>query len=303
MNAPARDLLRITRFRHLTPPDLLRPRLPNVFFDPIDTEVGIWATVDLIEPGCTVLDLGSGSGAAALAVARAGAGRVHGVDIAEDSVRWATDHYMAATDGARVSFSVADYSALTTPQLHACCPFETAPSVVTSNPPYVPLATAEKRVSIDGGPDGLRLVRHVVRHAGTFDSDLAITIGSYTTPRAAIALLCASGYRIAGVTLGALPLGDHTVQNLQRVTELAASGEGPLLDVHGVTHYLVMGLSCRRIRGSAEPGPTAEDVLALLHLACTSTTTRLEALDNASLAGMVPLRVVTLSDTIGRHHH
>lgn len=306
MSTPAETVPRITRFHHLTPIDLRPPQRRNVFFDPIDTEIGIWATTDLVEPSCTVLDLGSGSGAAALALARAGAGHVHGVDNAADSVAWASEHYARENDGARVTFSLADYSVATTRDLLAGCPFESAPAVVTSNPPYVPLPAPSDgtgKVSIDGGSDGLRLVRHVISHATALDSELAITIGSYTSPRAMTALLRDSGYRIAKLTLGALPLSEHTVANQQRVLDLAASGEGPLIEIAGVTHYLVLGLSCRRIRDPADHVPTPDDVLALLHRVCTSTTTRLEALDGSAVAAILPLRVVVLSDDTIRLHH
>jgi release factor glutamine methyltransferase len=101
-------------------------------------------------------------------------------------------------------------------------------------------------------------------------------------------LLRDSGYRITQSTLGALPLGDHTVANQRRVLELAAGGEGPLIEVAGVTHYLVLGLSCRRIRDSADDVPTPDDVLALLQRACISTTTRLEALDGSAAATRFP---------------
>ncbi|TDV51886.1 methyltransferase family protein [Actinophytocola oryzae] len=292
---------RTTRFHHLTPADLRLPPCGTVFFDPIDTEVGIWAAADLLDPGATVLDLGSGSGAAAAALARAGAGHVHGVDIAADSVSWAADHY--AREGCpRVTFSVADYSVGTTHDLLARCPFQSAPAVVTSNPPYVPLPASPDRtgrVSIDGGPDGLRLVRHVVRHASTMDSRLAVTIGSYTTPRAMIALLLDFGYRVTHLTLGALPLGEHTAANRGRVAELAATGEGPLIELAGVTHYLVAGLSCQRVRDPADHVPTPDDILALLRLACTATTPCLETLDGTAT---FPVRVVVLSDDTVRLH-
>jgi release factor glutamine methyltransferase len=297
---------RITRFQHLTSTDLHPPQRHTVFFDPIDTEIGIWATTDLIEPGCTVLDLGSGSGAAALAVARAGAGHVHGVDICADSVSWASEHYAREDNGARVTFSRADYSVASTHDLLAGCPFESAPAIVTSNPPYVPLAAlpdGRGRVSIDGGPDGLRLVRHVVRHAAALGSELAITVGSYTSPRATTALLRDAGYRIARLTLAALPLGEHTVTHRRRVMELAAGGEGPLIEVAGVIHYLVVGLSCRRILDSVDHVPTPDDVLALLHRACASTTTRLEGLDKPGAAATLAPRVVVLSDDTVRLHH
>jgi hypothetical protein len=94
------------------------------------------------------------------------------------------DYHAREDDGTRATFSLVDY------------------------PPPPPSDGAGK-VSIDGGPDGLRLIRHIVRHATALDSELAITIGSYSSPRAVTTLLRDSGYRIIQLTLGALPLGDH----------------------------------------------------------------------------------------------
>lgn len=301
--------VRIFEYRHLMLADLRPPRRPNVFFDPADTEVGIWATVDLIKPGCTVLDLGSGSGAAASAVARAGAGHVHGLDISENSVLWASEHYALETENRRVTFGIADYALSSPSQLLDSCPFDSPPAVVTSNPPYVPLPPPEtsKKVSIDGGPDGLQWIRLVVRHAAGMGSDLGVTIGSYSSPRAAASLLHESGYGISSVTLGALRLGNHTLRNMERVLSLEAGGEGPLLRADdGIVSYLMVGLSCRRladIAGAASnPSLMPDDLLALLHLACKSRTPVLEALDTSPSAWPVPIRILILPDEPLRHH-
>lgn len=301
--------LRIFEYCHLRPADLRPPQRPHVFFDPADTEVGIWATVDLIKPGCTVLDLGSGSGAAAAAVARAGAGHVHGLDISENSVLWASAHYAVSTENKRVTFGIGDYAISSPAQLLDSCPFSFPPTVVASNPPYVPVPPpdASKKVSIDGGPDGLQFVRLIVRHAAEMRSDLGITIGSYSSPRAAAFLLREYGYGIFGVTLSALQLGDYTVQNMERVRELEKRGEGPLLRLEsGIVYYLVVGLSCRRIQdttGAAVHSTLAPDeLLALLQLACTSRTAALDALDTRSATWSVPIRILVLPDEPLRYH-
>ena len=303
--------VRIFEYCHLTPADLRPPQRPGVFFDPADTEVGIWATVDLIEPGCTVLDLGSGSGAAASAVARAGAGHVHGLDISEDSVRWATEHYAVETEHKRVTFGIADYTLFSPSQLLDSCPFHSPPAVVTANPPYVPVppTTDSQKVSIDGGPDGLRAVRLIVHHAAELESDLGITIGSYSSPRAAGALLDDSGYAISGVTLSALRLGDYTLNNIEKVHELEAAGEGLLLRAEdGIVYYLIVGLSCRRIhdrdavRDTAQPTLAPDELLALLHLACKSRTLALESLEASPITWPVPIRILVLPDEPRRHH-
>lgn len=301
--------VRIFGYCHLMPADLHAPRRSDIFFDPADTEVGIWATVDLIKPGCTVLDLGSGSGAAASAVARAGAGHVHGLDISQNSVLWSTEHYASQTNSKRVTFAVADYANLSSSQLLDSCPFISQSTVVAANPPYVPVSRprGSKKVSIDGGPDGLQLVRLIVRHAAAMGSDLGLTIGSYSSPLTATRILYEFGYRISNVTLSALRLGDYTLRNLERVLTLEARGEGPLLRAeNGIVYYLVVGLSCRRIQnstvGSLNPTLTPEELLALLQLACQSRTVSLDAFEACSVAWPVPIRILVLPDEPLRHH-
>ncbi len=297
---------RVSAYRHLTVADRDPPDRRGIFFDPIDTEVGAWATVDLVEEGSTVLDLGSGSGAAAAAVARAGTAHVHGVDISEESVRWASEHHALDGPARRVTFGLADYAALSTSALLAASPLSRPPDVVASNPPYVPVPPVDDsgRVSIDGGPDGLRLVRIVVSHAEALGSALSLTIGSYSSPRRAAALLAACGYRIAGLTLAALRLGDYTVQHMDRVLALEAAGEGPLLRTDdGAVSYLCVGLSCRRdAADDADGGLSPDGLLRLLDHACRSRTTHLEALDRATAACPVPVRVLVLPEEHRRHH-
>ncbi len=294
---------RVSAYRHLLEADRHPPDRPGIFFDPLDTEVGVWATVDLLDEGSTVLDLGAGGGAAAAAVARAGAAHVHGVDISEASVRWAVEYYAADEPGRRVTFGIADYARLTSAGLVAASPLAPrAPDVVASNPPYVPVPPVDGsgRVSIDGGHDGLRLVRIVVGHAEALGADLSLTIGSYSSPRQAATLLAGCGYRIAGLTLAALRLGEYTAQHSGRVLALEAAGDGPLLRTDdGTVSYLVVGLSCRR---DDADGLSPDGLLALLAQACRSRTTHLEGLDDAGLGWPIPVRVLVLPEEDRRHH-
>ena len=270
-------VVRVSQYCHLNPFDRDPPPRSKVFFDPADTEVGVWATVDLVEPGSTVLDLGSGSGAAAGAVGRAGAAHVHGLDVSAESVDWACEHYGVDDGTRRVTFGLADYTLLSPAELLDTTPLSRPPDVVASNPPYVPIpATAGRdRVSIDGGSDGLRLVRTVVRHAAELGSSLGLTIGSYSSVRLAASLLAESGYAITGLTLSALRLGAYTLRHPERVLELEAMGEGPLLRPDdGAVYYLILGMSCRpviveragiperaeRLRGDARRAPEAPHV-------------------------------------------
>jgi SAM-dependent methyltransferase len=294
-------------YRHLSGDDRRPPDVGGVFFDPADTEVGVWAAVDLVEPGAAVLDLGSGSGAAAAAVARAGAGQVHGLDVSPASVDWASGHYRSENGSTPVTFGWGDYTLLTPDVLVGATPFGRRPDVVMSNPPYVPVPApppGTTRVSIDGGTDGLRLVRVVVGHAAALGSALALTIGSYTSVRRAASLLAEHGFGISSITLSALRLGDYTVQHGDRVFDLERRGEGPLLrTADGAVHYLVVGLSCRRPAIAGGAGPVSpDDLLELLRLACRSATVALETCDEPGFTFPVPVRVLVLPDEPGRLH-
>lgn len=296
------DARRVATYRHLAPTDRVPPGRAGVFFDPVDTEAGIWATVDLLVPGCTVLDLGSGSGATSRALVRAGAGRVHGIDVSEASVAWALEQGAGkAAEDARTTFAVCDYTLASTSEVVAACPFDGPPDIVTSNPPYVPLAPApQRRVSIDGGPDGLRLARVVIGHAAEIGSALAITLGSYSSPATAARLLAEHGYDTAAVTLTALRLGQHTVKNAARILELEARGEASLLRTDdGAVHYVVVALSCRRAATATPRGPAPDELVELIRRACLSRSTDLDALP---ATWSVPVRILVLPDEARRHH-
>ncbi|WP_059010056.1 methyltransferase domain-containing protein [Streptomyces specialis] len=222
---------RVLTYQHLTAGDLIPPPSPRVFFDPADTETGVWVARDLITEGCSVLDLGAGSGAAAAAMARAGAARVHGVDSGPESVAWAAEHYASPGGDPRVTIAQADFARLTTDELLATVPGPLPrPLVVTSNPPYVPLAERAdaRRPSISGGADGLKWVPAIIGHARALGSDLGLTVASYSTPRRAAHLLRTAGYRIAGITLCPLPLGEFTLRHLEQILALEQSGEAVL---------------------------------------------------------------------------
>ncbi|MEV5550752.1 methyltransferase domain-containing protein [Streptomyces sp. NPDC052309] len=300
------DITRVTTYRHLTAHDLEPPGDPEVFFEPADTEIGVWVAADLLPAGGggTVLDLGSGSGAAAAAIARAGAARVHGIDSGRRTLRWARDHY-ACADG-RVTFALADYAELASHELLATAPGDLPrPLIVTSNPAYVPLPPEVDRArpSISGGADGLKWAGAIVGHAGALDADLGFTIGSYSTPRRAVGLLHRAGYRIATVTLCSLPLGDFTVEHPERVLALEAAGEAVLWRRAGERPaYFVVGLACRRAADTSG-ADAAKELMDLLHTAARSTTTALDALDETGgTSPPWPVRILALPPASARHH-
>ncbi|MFF7367579.1 methyltransferase domain-containing protein [Streptomyces tricolor] len=307
---------RVDAYTHLAPDDLKPPGEAEVFFEPADTEIGVWVAADLLPPGGggTVLDLGSGSGAAAAAIARAGAARVHGVDNGRQTLRWAERHY-ASADG-RVSFALGDYSVLSPRELLATAPGELPrPLVVTSNPAYVPLPEAAARThpSISGGADGLKWAGSIIGHARTLGADLGLTIGSYSTPRRAAALLAEAGYRIAAVTLCPLPFGAFTRAHPERVLALEERGEAVLWrSGPDPLAYFVVGLACRRADATGQPDGGhpggghpggGKELLDLLHTAARSATTRLESLDAPGAAPPPwPVRVLDLPPAAARHH-
>ncbi|MBB4893703.1 hypothetical protein FHS39_002734 [Streptomyces olivoverticillatus] len=303
-------LTRVTAYEHLAAEDFVPPSSPWVFFEPADTETGVWVARDLITDGCSVLDLGSGSGAAAAAMARAGAARVHGVDSGPQTVAWATEHYASRSRRGQVTIAQGDFALMTTEELLATSPtWLPRPLVVTSNPPYVPLTAAAdaRRRSISGGHDGLKWAPAIIGHGRALRCDLGLTIGSYSTPRTAVRLLEDAGYRIASITLCPLPLGDFTLEHIERVLALEEAGEAVLWRTGDATPaYFIVGLACRwagAAAGTGEDRLTGEGLLRLLRTAARSRTTRLEALDEPGTGSPpVPLRVVDLPPAPVRRH-
>ncbi|MEU1074583.1 MULTISPECIES: methyltransferase domain-containing protein [unclassified Streptomyces] len=299
---------RVTAYTHLTPHDLQPPGEPEVFFEPADTETGVWVATDLLPPGGggTVLDLGSGSGAAAAAMARAGAARVHGIDSGEQTLRYAHARYASPPGDGRVTFARGDFALMSATQLLATAPGPLPPPlVVTSNPAYVPLPpdAGRARPSISGGADGLQWAGPIAGHARALGADLGLTLGSYSTPRRAVAVCTEAGYRIAAVTLCPLPLGDFTRRHPERVLALEEAGEAVLWRRGpDPLAYFIVGLACRRAEGGGRPAG-AEELMDLLHSAARSTTTRLENLDaRGETPCPWPVRVLDLPRASARHH-
>ncbi|MDJ1131424.1 methyltransferase domain-containing protein [Streptomyces iconiensis] len=288
------DYTYVSRYSHLTTEDLVPPGVPGIFFEPADTEIGVWVVRDLLpDGGGSVLDLGSGSGAAAAAMARAGAARVHGIDASTASVEWARRHHARHSRTCRVTFALGDFALLGPEELLATAEGPLPePLIVTSNPPYVPLApeAAALRRSISGGPDGLKWAAPIVGHAQALGTDLGFTFGSYSSPAHAVGLLQDAGYEVVAVTLCPLPLGDFTREHPEQMEKLVARGEAVLWDEAPVAPgYFIVGLACRRRASPHGNGPpdekstlSGESLMELLRVAATSRTTRLEALDTTA---------------------
>ena len=138
---------------------------PRVLVPRPETELVAEAALAALPEGGRALDLGTGSGviAVTLALGRPGA-RVLATDASEEALAVARDN--AARLGAVVELAHGDLWAA----VHDGDRFD----VVVSNPPYIPaaeLASLSREVrrepckALDGGPDGLDLLRRVVAGA------------------------------------------------------------------------------------------------------------------------------------------
>lgn len=138
---------------------------PRVLVPRPETELLAERALALLPDGGAALDLGTGSGALAvtLALGRPGA-RVTAVDLSAGALEVARAN--AAALGAAVDLLEGD--------LYAPLPAGARFDVIVSNPPYVPTGELaglmrevqrEPRLALDGGPDGLEVLRRVVAEA------------------------------------------------------------------------------------------------------------------------------------------
>jgi release factor glutamine methyltransferase len=116
------------------------------------------------------LDLCTGSGCVAITLSRERpTARVHATDLSEDALAVARENALRL--GAyTVSFTQGDLFAALPP---GCGPFD----IIVANPPYIPTVDVdgldrdikefEPRLALDGGPDGLSIVRRIVEEAPT----------------------------------------------------------------------------------------------------------------------------------------
>ena len=149
-------------------------------------------------------DLCTGSGCVAITLARERpTSRVHATDASTEALAVAR-HNALRLGAYNVSFAQGD--------LYAAVPDGQRFDLVVANPPYVPTGDVahlmadvrdfEPRMALDGGADGLALVRRIVTHAHTVlvpGGRLAIEVGAGEAGDAA-ALLEAGGFVEVAVT-------------------------------------------------------------------------------------------------------
>ncbi|HVR64111.1 MAG TPA: peptide chain release factor N(5)-glutamine methyltransferase, partial [Polyangia bacterium] len=147
-------------------------------------------------PPLKVADVGTGSGAIAVAIARHARGTwVAATDVSADALAVARDN--AARNGVAVAFYEGDLDQALGP----LAPLD----LIVANLPYIPTAVlsslppevrAEPALALDGGPDGLALVRRLVAAAPALlgpGGALALEIGAGQADDAA-ALMQAAGF-------------------------------------------------------------------------------------------------------------
>ena len=162
---PLQHVLGTSPFRHVTlrvGPDALVPR-------PETELLAEWA-LELLPstlPSPLVIDLGTGTGCIACAIAweRPGA-RVIGLEASPRAAAMARDNVAALGLSGRVTVDVSDlFGALGSMRA----------DIVVSNPPYLPtdliptlspeVSRHDPRIAMDGGPDGLSVIRRIVAEA------------------------------------------------------------------------------------------------------------------------------------------
>jgi release factor glutamine methyltransferase len=136
-----------------------------------ETEGIVEAARDLLRPGCRVVDVGTGSGNIIVAVAsEMKRGEWHAVDISRSALEVAAANIRTHGLEGKVSLACSDL-------LDVFDPARESFDAILSNPPYIPSAEIDRlqpevvghepRIALDGGADGLGVVRRLVNEAAT----------------------------------------------------------------------------------------------------------------------------------------
>jgi release factor glutamine methyltransferase len=164
-----------------------------------DTETLVEAALVLLGEAGRVVDVGTGSGAIALALKKARPGlEVLAVDRSPEAAE------VARQNAARLTLGVEVLVGDLLEPVAARAPFD----LVVSNPPYIPSGQIallapevqrEPRAALDGGEDGLEVIRRLVVEARPLSRAIAIEVGEAQAARVA-KLLGEAGWSNIGIT-------------------------------------------------------------------------------------------------------
>jgi release factor glutamine methyltransferase len=164
-----------------------------------DTETLVEAALGLLPEGerLYVADVGTGSGAVALAIAKERPEvRVFATDVAGEALHLAKEN--------ATRHELTDRVAVLKGSLLDAIPADRPIDLVVSNPPYIPTGDLddlmpevrdfEPRLALDGGADGLDVIRALIAAATRARRGIAIEVGKGQAPAVA-ALLTGAGFR------------------------------------------------------------------------------------------------------------
>jgi release factor glutamine methyltransferase len=154
-----------------------------------DTETLVMEILDAVKtsPTPTILDLCTGSGCVAIAVAKnCKTAMVTASDISPTAIAIAHENATRHHVDDRVTFVESD--------LFANIPSGSTFDVIASNPPYIPsaeidqldaeVAKHEPRLALDGGPDGLAVLRRIINEAPRFARSNGLLLLEFTPEQA-----------------------------------------------------------------------------------------------------------------------
>ncbi|MBN2470822.1 MAG: peptide chain release factor N(5)-glutamine methyltransferase [Anaerolineae bacterium] len=183
-------------FRHdfLVTPDVLIPRPETEHL--VEAALAWAGAHSLRGAGLTLVDVGTGSGAIAVSLAAALPGAVvYALDVSPAALAVARQNAQAAGVEGAIRFGQGD--------LLAGLPEDVRPDLVAANLPYIPsvelagldVVKYEPRLALDGGPDGLDMIRALLEQAAprlAKEGCLLLEIGA--GQGAAVAGLCAQAF-------------------------------------------------------------------------------------------------------------
>lgn len=144
---------------------------PAVLIPRPDTETLVLAALEAATPNCSIFEIGTGSGAVAVSLARhLPSARIVATDLSAEALEIALRNAERHGVACRIRFLQGD--------LFQPLDAEARFDLIVSNPPYIPSAEIETlsrtvrdfepRTALDGGPDGLDVIRRIVVESPRF---------------------------------------------------------------------------------------------------------------------------------------